>query len=192
MDPDAAYQRTLSILAEIPKGFKAVAIDGATELEFMIRGTKEFKNLCMTDKGKHNSFAESGAVLLMFRPVINELKRLGREGIHTIMTCGLDVAALGESGDIVESKPRLSTYGVAEGLLQQTPDYFCVGPMTNSAGKTGHRIQFMAGVSRDSKDVMGNVKRTINFKPRLNGIIGLPDTCAADLTELIKLKGGAA
>jgi hypothetical protein len=191
IDPDVAYQRLLQILSSVPKQFKAVAVDGATEVEFLIRSTKEFKNLCLTDKGKHNTFAESGAVLVMFRPIINELKRMGREGIHTIMTCGLDVSAIGENGDILESKPRLSTYGVAEGLLQQTPDYFCVGSMTNSAGKQGHRVQFMAGVGRESKDVMGVVKKTINFKPRLNGIINLPDTCAADLTEVIKLKGGA-
>ena len=194
LTPDQTYQRIVDVLTDVDgikkQGFGAIVVDGATELETLIRGTSKWKTLCLTDKGKHNNFAEGTATLTMFRPVIDGLKNLQRDiGIHFAMTCILDVSALSDSGEILESRPRLSTYGVAEGLIAQFDDRIAVGRMCKG-DKVAHRIQFLAGVSRDSKDIAGNIKKTINFSPRLAGktLEQLPDTLAANLAELAKVK----
>ena len=55
LSPDQAYKRLLEALGDSEgikaAGFKAIALDGATELEQMIRKTLKWKQLCETDKG---------------------------------------------------------------------------------------------------------------------------------------------
>jgi hypothetical protein len=197
LSADKAYERLLSILSSVEEikaeGFKSVVVDGATELEILIRETSRWKLMCQTDKGTHNSWAEGKATLAMFRPVVDGLKSLQRTlGIHFMMTCALDVISVDDNGEIQESKPRLQTYSVAEGVIQQFEDIVVVGRMSNG-DKVGHRLQFLAGVSRESKDAAGNVRKSINFNPRLSGVTldKLPNTVKADVQELIKLKKGA-
>jgi hypothetical protein len=196
LSADKAYDRLLSILdsvAEIKaEGFGALVIDGATELEILIRETSRWKLLCQTDKGTHNSWAEGKATLAMFRPIVDKLKNLQRQlNIHFMMTCALDVVKVSDNGEIEESKPRLQTYSVAEGIIQQFEDIVVIGRMSNGE-KVGHRLQFLAGVSRESKDTKGNVRKSMNFNPRLSGVVldKLPETVKADIQELIKLKKG--
>jgi hypothetical protein len=196
LSADASYERLQSVLNDVAgikaEGFEAVVVDGATELETLIRGTSRWKALCSTKDGSHNAFAEGAATLAMFRPIIDGLKTLQRQiGAHYAMTCILDVQSLADDGEITQSKPRLNTYSVAEGIVQQFSDIVAIGRMTN--GDTAmHRFQFLAGVSRESKDARGNIKKTINFHPRLAGVTleKLPVSTKADMKELIKLKGG--
>jgi hypothetical protein len=188
LDPDEAYSFLLEILADT-KDYGAVVIDGATEMEYLIRSTKQFKALCLNSSGKHNNFAEPEAVLRMFRPIITSLKELTRKGVHTAITCALDIQAIAEDGEILESKPRLSTYSVAEGILQQFPAYFCIGRMTRG-DKRAWRIQFLSGVSKVSKDAAGVIKKTLNFNPRVTGVKAVPDTMPADMSAVIKLLRG--
>jgi energy-coupling factor transporter ATP-binding protein EcfA2 len=188
-DPNVAYQDLLQILGDAPKEFKAVVLDGATEIEQIIRSTQQFRTACLNSSGKHNSFAEGEAVLRMFRPIVMALKDLSKKGVHSCITCALDVQSMADDGEILESKPRLSTYSVVEGLLQQFPAYFCVGRMVKGE-KRAHRIQFLAGVSRVSKDQVGSIKKTLNFNPRISGVLELPNTISADLKEVIKLMEG--
>ncbi len=197
LSADKAYDRLLSILSDFDgiksEGFKAIVLDGATELEILIRETSRWKTLCQTDKGTHNSWGEGKATLALFRPIIDGLKNLQRElNVHFMMTCALDVISISDDGEINESKPRLQTYSVAEGVIQQFSDIVAVGRMTKG-DKVAHRVQFLAGVSRESKDAKGNVRKSINFNPRLSGVTldKLPNNVAADLKELIKLKGGS-
>lgn len=189
-----AYERLLEALTDLAqiksKGFGAIVVDGLTELEQLVRGTKRWENLCLTDKGKHNNFAEKDATLACVRPVLDALRTAKRSlGIHYGVTCTLDVKSLSDTGEIVESQPRLTGYGVAEGLLQQFRDIVVVGPMVK-ADVIAHRLQFLAGVSKTSKDASGNVKKTINFRPRVTGVAAekLPATLAADLSVLAKFK----
>jgi hypothetical protein len=196
LSADKAYDRLLSIInspSEIKtEGFKAVVVDGATELETLIRDTTKWKIMCETDKGKHNTWAEGKATLAMFRPIIDGLKKLQREtNVHFVMTCILDVVSVAKDGEIVESKPRLQTYSVAEGVIQQFEDIACVGRMTKGES-AAHRLQFLAGVSKESKDAEGTVMKSMNFNPRIGGVTleKLPKTLAADLSELAKIKAG--
>ncbi len=107
------------------------------------------------------------------------------------MTCILDIRSLGDSGEIQESSPKLSGYGVAENLIQQFPDIVAIGRMSKG-DKVTHRLQFLAGVTRVSKDANGVVKKTMNFNPRITGksVDELPATLPADLAGLVKFKAG--
>jgi hypothetical protein len=191
---DLAYRRLLDALGDVDgikeAGFGAVAIDGATELEQMIRKTKKWEQLCQTDKGKHNNFAESDATKIMFRPVLDALKALQTTlGLHYAMSCILDIKQLGDNGGIQEASPKLSGYGVAENLIQQFPDIVALGRMSKD-DKIAHRLQFLASVTRVSKDLTGTVKKTMNFNPRITGfkVDELPETFDPNLAKLAKFK----
>lgn len=193
LNADQTYSRALEILTsnELEKAkIGAVAIDGATELELIIRETTRWKEMCKTAQGKHNGFAEPAATISLFRPILNNLKGLQREiGIHYAITCTLDVKDVGENGEIIDSNPRLFGYAVAESLVQQFGDILVVGRMVRDE-EVKHKVQFLAGVSKVSKDEVGTVKRSINFNPRISGIAvnDLPNIIDADLERVIKLK----
>lgn len=194
LNPDQSYKRLLDILSDAEgikaMEFGAIAIDGATELEQLIRATKKWEQACLTDKGKHNNFAESDATKSLFRPILDSLKNLQSTlGLHYVMTCILDIKQLGDNGSIQEASPKLSGYGVAENLIQQFPDIVTVGRMSKD-DKIGHYFQFLANVTRVSKDASGVVKKTMNFNPRITGFNfeELPEAPKADLAALAKFK----
>ena len=185
--PDDAIKLLLDILGDSAflKGYAAIVIDSATVLEDIIRNTKEFKLSCLSAKGQHNTFAEGPAMLTIFNKIMTLLRDSDKD---YLVTCILDVQSLdSDSGEIMESKPRLSTYAVAEGLIQQFPDVLVIGPMTKG-DKCAHRLQFSAGVKRNSTDESGSIKKTINFRPRITGAKTLPASCAASMEEVRKLK----
>lgn len=194
LGPDAAYARLLNILGDLDGikklGVKAVTLDGASEIEAIIRATEKWKQLCLSANGKHNGFAEPAATISLLRPVLNLLRDLQtRLGVHFAMSCILDVKDVGPDGAILEAVPRLVGYSVAEMLIQQFADVLVVGRMTkNDVAK--HKIQFMSDVNKVSKDQVGNVKKAINFAPRVAGVLvnQLPPIMDADLSQVIKLK----
>ena len=193
LDANETYQRVLAILDSdlVKRGIKAIAIDGATELEGIIRNTTQWQQLCTTDKGKHNGFAEPSATIQMLRPIFARLKKLNLD--HDIMygmSLILKVREYGDNGEIMDSEPSLSGYSVADWLCQQFPDYFAIGPMVKG-DKEAHRIQFLAGIAKSAKDQNGRVKKTLNFKPRVTGVLNPPATMDANLSKVAELKKGA-
>lgn len=188
---DMAYSRLLTILNDVEgikaAGFKAIAVDGASEIEVMIRNSTQWKKACLSINGKHNAFAEGPATIEMFRPIINALKHLQRQlGTHFAMSLILDVKSVGVNGEIEESAPRLKGFSVAEQLLCQFGDVLVVGKLQRDT-TIKYKIQFMTEITKVSKDEVGNLKKSINFSPRLSGIT-VPNTMDADLSEVIKLK----
>lgn len=193
--PDEAVALLLALLEDVAffktNKFEAVVIDGASELERLIRSTKKFDAACKTKNGDRNAFAEPDAVLAVFHEVFAKLRNLSEEGIHYIVTCILDIKELdSDDGSIDECSPSLSTYKVADRICQAFPDIVTVGKMTNPEGKSAHRIQFGSNMSKTSKDAQGRIKKLINFCPRLTGVAKLPDHMAASLADVIKLKEG--
>lgn len=192
--PDDTLRNLLSILNDretIGKlGIKAVYLDGASEVEFLIRNSAAWKEACLTEKGKHNQWAESKATLSSFRPIIVALKDLQSDlGIHIAMSCIVDVKEYGDNGDIVECQPRILGMNVAEGLIQQFGDTLVVSKMRDHAsGKSAYRFQFMTDVVKTAKEESGAVKKSINFSPRISGVKDLPPYMKAELSEVIKLK----
>lgn len=194
LSSDVTYTRLLEILASksiVDAGVKLVAIDGLSELETIIRSTLIWKKKCLTEKGNHNGFAETSATLEMLKPVIDSLKKLHREnGIHFVVTCILDVVSLGDNGQILESKPRIQGMRVAEEVVRQFGDVFVIGSMRKD-GVDKHKLQFKTIVSQASKDSSGEVKRCLNYSPRIAGA-EVPALMDASLAEVISLKANSS
>lgn len=191
---DVAYKRLLAMLdaASIKKaGFTSIVLDGLTELEQLVRSTTEWATLCRSAKGDHNGFAEPSATVKMVRPILDALRGLQRElGIHYVVTCLLMVKGLDDNGAILASEPKLIGYEVAALLIPQFPDQIMIGRMTNAEGVTKPRLQFSASATKSVKEKNGEIKKLTGFTPRLRGVAELPDTMAADLGAVLKLKGG--
>lgn len=197
LSADESIKRLFSILdnAEYIKksGFKAIALDGLSELESLIRDSTKFRTMTTTDSGKHNGFAEAGATLFQLKEIISKLKRVQREcGVHICATEILSVKELSPEGMILDSTPQLIGYSVATGVVQQFDDVMIIGKMQKK-DKISYRFQLLAEATKVSADsVTKEIKKTFNFSPRLTGvdILALPPTLEANLSELIKLKEG--
>jgi hypothetical protein len=196
LKPDEAYAHLLATLSNIDglkkHGFRAIVLDGATEVEALIRSTVAWEKATTSKSGKHDGFAESGVTQAMFRPIIAKLKNLRRElDMHYLMTCILDVKQLGENGEIQDSQPRLTGYSVAESLVQQFGDVLVVGRMAKD-DIVKHKIQMMAKVIKVSKTESGVIKKAGNYNPRIQGVSveALPNILPADLKEIVKIKEG--
>lgn len=194
LSPDAAYERLLQILTSADGiralGVESIAIDGASEIETIIRGTDKWAAMCRSTQGKHNGFAEPTATITMFRPIICALKDLqSKLGVHYAVSCILDVKGLGADGEIVEASPRLLGFSVAESVLQQFDDKLVVGRMQRD-GVVKHKLQFMTGMSKVSKDDRGTIKKAINYSPTVSGVLvqDLPEYMDADLSKVIEMK----
>lgn len=194
LDADAAFEKTLRLLDPaflLKNGIDSIVLDGLTELEKIIRQTKKWANSCLTDKGKHNNFAEPAATVARFDEIFRALNDAqDRAGCHVIVTGILDVMETDDNGAIAVAKPRLSGYSVAESLVQQFADILVVGRMVNAKGDAGYVLQTGADVTRVSKDLSGVIKKMFNFSPRITGAKSLPPYIKADLAEVIKLKTG--
>lgn len=193
---DEVYANVLTILKSsdslVKAGYSSVVLDGLTELEQMVRGTKGFKEKCKTSSGGHNSFAEGAATVDMFRPVLDELRNLQRTAkVHVAVTCILDVKSLGDKKEILEASPKLTSYGVASGIIPQFEDILVVGRMQEDEGPVEYNFQMMGNVSRTSKEANGRIKKTINFSPRIsvsNHGVEIPEYIPADFSHILKIK----
>jgi hypothetical protein len=194
LSADQAYERLLAILndeAGLKKlGIKAIAIDGATEIENMIVNTTKWETAVQNGYKGNKSFA-GPVTLSLFRPVINALNRVQKSlGIPYAMSCILDVKSLGDDGGIAEAGPKLRGFDVATGVIQQFADIVVLGQMSNGE-KVTPRVQLNAGVSKSTKDFnTKEVRKLMNFFPRLTGanLDGAPSTLKPDLSRLVKIK----
>lgn len=191
---DEALKRLHAILDDVEglkkAKFGAIAVDGASEIETLIRNSSKFRVATTTESGKHNGFAEGPATLGQFREIIGKLKKLQRTlGVHVCMTCILTVKEYDADGLILDSAPQLAGYAVATGLIQQFDDVMLLGRMQKK-DKIGYRLQLLATGSKKTLDAQGEVKKTFNFSPRITGvdILSLGSTLDADLKALAELK----
>jgi hypothetical protein len=195
LGPDTAFARLMSILGavdEIKKaGFKAIAIDSATELEAIVRDSNQFKNACKTKDGGHNTFAESPTTISMLRQIMSTLLQTQRLlKLHVVVTCALDVKDRAADGEISEASPRLLGYGVAESFVRMFYDVLVVGEIERG-GSVKHKLQFGSDISKVSTDLKTKqIKKMLNLRPRVTGVEDVPGLVDADLKEIIKLKGG--
>lgn len=62
--PDDSLEFLKAVLSdhEFLKDFDAIALDSMTSIEALVRESADFRTRCLTEKGKHNNFAEAGAV----------------------------------------------------------------------------------------------------------------------------------
>jgi hypothetical protein len=196
LSADETYVRLLEILKsreQLEKlGIKSVVLDGATELEQVIRGTKAFKEKCKTSSGGHNAFNEGAATIDLMRPILDELRNLQRDlKVHIVVTCLLDVKNVGDKKEVLEASPKLTSYGVASSVIPQFGDVLMIGRMQEDEGEVQYNFQMGGNVSKVSKEVNGRVKKMINFSPRisvLNHGVQIPEYIPADFAEILKIK----
>jgi hypothetical protein len=192
-DADEIYAYLMAILSASDwlksKGYGAIVLDSATELEEVIRSSTAWADACRTSKGAHNTFGEGDATMGMFRAVVDALKKLRRDlKVHFVITCILDVKGISTSGEIEEASPHLTGYMVAVSVCQLLRDIVVVGRMEKN-GEVKHKFQFGAELTKASKDEQGRLKRTTNFSPRLTP--GNPPAIMdADFKQVVQLKKG--
>ena len=174
-----------------PEGLKeakvnAVALDSITMLVNDLKQTDAFKKRCLTSKGTHNAFKETEALIELVSIVLNKLQDLSEShGIDVICTIDLNIQSVDETGIITESRPGLPTFGVAKAIIQQFADILVLGRIE---GKPV--FQNFAQVKSASKDFETNTTvKYIEYHPRLQGVIEVPELIPANLKEILKLKG---
>lgn len=192
LKPDDVLKRLREIIGSdlAGAGYEAIAIDGMSELDDCINQTKELQKACLTSQGKIDGFRKPGEVKRMASNIIKQLVKLQQvQGLHVIATTIVDVKDYGDNGLIAECHPRLNTYALAEGLLQQFGDRVIVSLMTKESGERVYVFDFMTNMSKTSKDATGRVKKTFNFSPRLStGTIPEQGVMKADLQKLLEYK----
>lgn len=193
--PDQAYKRLLTILTDIEGikklGIKAITLDGATEIEAIIRGTTDYKNIVQNQYKGVESYA-GPAVLALFRPILTALRNLRVQlGIHVCMTCILDVTEYAIDGAIASAKPTLAGYNVAMGLIQWFDDRIVVGKMKRGDGSVGYPFQLGSEITRSTQDFKTKEIRKIHHvNIQLSGcdMTSFPEAIPSDLSLLIKYK----
>lgn len=195
LNADETYKRLLTILTDVEgikqAGFGAISIDSATEIEEVIKSTTDYNRMLEAKYKGVESYA-GPLVLSMFRPILAALKTLALNlGIHSCVTCILDVQEYGDDGAILASKPSLAGYNVATGLCQMFADVIVVGKMKRSDGSIGYPFQVGAQVSKSTQDFKTKeVRKTHNFNVRLTGcdMSTFPEAIPSNLAQLIRCK----
>jgi hypothetical protein len=127
----------------------------------------------------------------MIGNVINLMKAAQREAnCHIVVTGILDVKEVDGFGAIMEATPKLSGYGLCEALVSFFGDILVVGKMTKG-NEVKWKFQAMTDLTKTSKDEVGNLKKALNFSPRVSGVV-LPPIMDADFSQVAKMKVEAA
>jgi hypothetical protein len=184
LSSDAALEQLRGILKyqAVHKQFEAIILDGLTEVEALVLTSKNL----LEATGK-NKWAKNDMVPEMLREIYKLLDDCQAAGIHTITTLAATVAAeASDEGYTVN--PTLSTFGVASRAIQSFPDILVVGKIQNDSGeKPVRKFFFNCLITKESKDMKGQVSKIASFSPRLTGLSTkeLPLTSDADLAKLV-------
>lgn len=171
------------------EGVKALALDGLTDMELVIKNTLAFKAACTNANGKYNKFAESDELIKFIWNLNKPLMAQHRNGLHVLVTIAGVVQTLGENGAAETIQPKLSTFGVADQIPRLFGDILLLS-RARIEGETKHVIVFDGNMERKGKDAAGNVTKISNFAPRLLGVDtnNLPPMCKADLKKVLEIR----
>lgn len=188
--PDGSFNDLIEKLQFLSQkrdsGIDNLVIDSLNMIETgIIRRSRRFKSECTTSKGEHNSFQETPVVSNMFYEIMSLLEKINKNGIHVIVTCGVEVTELNSDGSIGSAKVDLSTYGVAQTVAKVFPTVLLVGRVGGE-----HLFQFKSDIKRESKNMVSNrVLKTFNFAPRVQGLNAdeLPEMAIPDLNQVLDI-----
>lgn len=194
IEPDVAYEDLLALLKNdkffAESGIKAVAIDSAGELEFMIMQTTHWK----VEAQKRFKSVESYCfpiTLEMFRPIMDALRNLQlKQQVHYVVSCILNVKEFADDGVIADAEPKMFGYGTVSGFLQQFPDRMIIGQVNTKDG-VKPKLQLATMVTKSTKDQKTKeISKLQHFRPQLQGVdfAGGPSFLSPDLSKLIKYK----
>lgn len=190
LDPDASINNLKALLRDVEVGneFQAVAIDSLTELQSIYLQTRELADGCKTDKGVHNKWAEGDVFVKFFEEVRDALITLQGKGLHCFVTCAALKSPAQNDNNVVTYEPNLRGFKVAENIIRMFDDVLLVDRTENEeTEEITHRLIFKANVTKKSKDLRGNVTKSLNFQPRVAGfkVQDLPETADAILDKII-------
>lgn len=190
LDADATLANLRSILRDpgVAKTFGAIAVDSITDLQTIIHKSEAWKQACLTDKGKHNKFAEADADLGIIESILNDyLMPLNHKGLHIALSCAAIVSSMGDQGEDLKASPNLMGFKVAESINRFFPDCFFVARVTEEDGSTAHKFLFKSNIKKDGKDAAGRVLKTTNFSPRVSGFDcdALPEMAENNFSRVI-------
>lgn len=190
--PDEVVSNLKSILtnAEVPKKFKAVAIDSLSELDFYVNQHSNVQ--------KAAKFKESEAVEIIYSDIIKLLRGLHSQGLHVLVTLAAEAEIDKNTGENVTVVPTLRGYNMVNKVLGAFSDIFIVGPMTeqqeDGGTKPRYLIQFGGKFTKSGKKMSGEA-RSLTFNPRLSGVPAseMPEEgfFVASLRKLIEFKKDA-
>jgi hypothetical protein len=193
INPNLTYKNLLSILRDesLAKEFGVVALDSLTELQQIIQDTHQFREFCMTDKGKINKFLEGESCVKMFNEVFAAMLVLHRKGVHILTTCAAVIKNQDETGENVEARPMLQGFSVGDGIARSFSDVLFVNLMRTDDG-IKHQLLFQPTLGMVSTDANKKVSKTsfANFTPRLSYFLreDLPESSDVDLAKIIQAR----
>ena len=194
LDPDVAYNELVALLQNqkffIDNGIKAVALDGAGEVEFLIMQTAFWRTSAQARFKGVESYSFP-ITLEMLRPIMDALRDLQLKlGIHFVVSCILDVKEFADNGVISDGTPKMFGYGTVSAFLQQFPDRMVIGQVEVN-GTTKPRIQLASVVTKSTKDrTTKEITKLMHFRPQLQGVdlAAGPAFLSPDLSKLIAYK----
>jgi hypothetical protein len=166
-------------------GIKCVALDSITNLCPDLKATPLCKQRCLSAQGKHNPFKETEALIEMVTKILNQLQVLSDvHDIDIITTMDLAITSIGTSGEIIESKPGLPTFGVGKALIQQFPDILVLGRIDGQPKFQNLSKAVSKSVDRDTEEVV----KYLEYNPRLRGVEKLPELLEPSVSAILELK----
>ena len=194
LDADEVLTRLRKIMSTpeelLENGFKAIFLDGLSELDVVIGNSKELKKKCLTKGGSVDGFRLSGETQKIANGVVKLFLTVQRlTGIHVITSCILDVSEFGDRNEILACSPKLSTYGLASSLLQMYSDRIIISSQLKDDGTKVRVFDNMVDLVRVSKDDRGVTKKVMMFEPRLSSG-EMPKLMRADLSKVVEIKNG--
>jgi hypothetical protein len=190
LTPDQILPRINAILDPVAlkaAGIECIALDSITNLCLDLKKTTLFKQRCTSARGQHNPFKETEALIEILSGIIAKLQSLfDYHGIDSITTMDLSITSISGDGHILESKPGLPTFGVGKAVIQQFADILVL----NRRGGNEPEFENMSQVVSKSTDMeTKEIVKYVEYHPRLRGVSKLPETIAASVEAINKLKG---
>jgi hypothetical protein len=171
-----------SLLEEKTPSFKAIAIESMAGIEAHVRKTQDFL--------KATSYSSNEVNINKILEIVQKLKTLNQKGIHILVTCPA-TGTRDANGVFSQLTPVLTGYGCTDKVFGAFGDILVVGPVQVTDAETlvsttQFCLQFASDFTKSGKTFTG-IPRTINFRPRLSGLMQheLPSIINASLEELL-------
>ena len=188
--PDQALTDLVALLSDptLSANFDTVVIDSLTDYELLVLRSGWLKEFAAGPNGKENSFKRPEGVLTKIQELFSLAHLFRSKGTHFIVTLPAHVTGVSAEGTADTIAPLLSSYAIAE-RIPRLADVVLYVSQVEVEGQTARAFLFDTEVSRQQKDLGGNVKKYLNFKPSCRGVddSALPTMMKADLKKIVQL-----
>ena len=168
-----------------------IALDSLSDLDLLLKRTTEFDDLCKSDKGKRNKFAEPESSIKMIREIVDLLGSHHARGKNVVVTLAARIKERDGEGRLESVELILSSYGTAEQIPRMFSEVLLLD-IVEVEDEKRHACVFLAQVKRESKDTSGAIKKAMSFESRVTGIPRdrLPSICRADFAKILEMRRG--